>query len=82
MKPRSLSFACTLLAGVIGCIQALEVIKLAGEMPDTESLSGRLLIFDAMSCKFVNVKLRPRNSACAVCGDARPCHLAMPTCRD
>ena len=55
------------MAGVIGCLQALEAIKYitgAGEL-----LTGRLLIFDALSMRFHTAKLPPRGSGCAVCSD-------------
>ena len=53
--------------GVIGCLQALEAIKFitgAGEL-----LTGRLLIFDALSTSFHTAKLPKRGSGCAVCSD-------------
>ena len=55
------------MAGVIGCLQALEAIKYitgAGEL-----LTGRLLIFDALSMNFHTAKLPKRDSGCAVCSD-------------
>ncbi|MBF0275849.1 MAG: ThiF family adenylyltransferase, partial [Nitrospinae bacterium] len=54
------------LPGVIGVIQATEAIKLVLEMG--ESLSGRLLIYNAMNMKFNEVKLR-RDKNCPACGD-------------
>jgi molybdopterin/thiamine biosynthesis adenylyltransferase len=53
--------------GVIGTLQALEVIKLilgAGQV-----LKERLLIFDGLSAKFRRIKVR-RNPECPVCGEA------------
>lgn len=32
-------------------------------------LSGRLLTFDGSNTTFRNIKLRPRNVNCSVCGD-------------
>jgi adenylyltransferase and sulfurtransferase len=55
--------------GIIGCLQALEVIKVVGGLQNPTTMRQRLLIFDAMSNRFMNVKLRPRNPECAVCGD-------------
>ncbi|MDO8634804.1 MAG: molybdopterin-synthase adenylyltransferase MoeB [Dehalococcoidia bacterium] len=52
--------------GVIGLIQATEVIKLILGVGDT--LSGRMLYYDALSLKFKEAKLQ-RNPACALCGD-------------
>ena len=53
------------LTGVVGALQAMEAIKLvacAGE-----SLSGRLLIFDAKAADWRAVKVR-KDPACPVCG--------------
>jgi len=54
------------LPGVIGCIQATEVLKLitgAGE-----SLLGRLLLYDALAMRFREIKVR-RDPACPMCGE-------------
>jgi len=51
-------------AGVMGTLQALEVIKeIAGI---GESLAGHLLIYDALATNFRKVRLRP-DPACALC---------------
>jgi len=55
------------LPGVIGSLQASEALKLAlgiGEPP-----VGRLLLFDALSGEFQEMKLR-RDPACPVCGES------------
>ena len=54
------------LPGVIGSLQALEVIKLV--LGTGKTLSGRLLIFDALKLIWREVELR-RNPDCPVCGD-------------
>ena len=54
------------LPGVIGSLQALEVIKLI--LGKGITLSGRLLIFDAMDLTWREVALS-RNPDCPVCGD-------------
>jgi MoaD family protein len=54
------------LPGVIGCIQAIETIKLI--LGVGESLSGRLLLFDALSMEWRTVRIH-RDADCAVCGD-------------
>ena len=54
------------LPGVVGSLQALEVIKLI--LDEGDSLVGRLLIFDALELKWREVKLR-HNPDCPVCGD-------------
>lgn len=52
--------------GVIGAIQAMEVLKLI--LGEGDVLKGRLLIYDALKTKFRRVKV-PRNPECAVCGN-------------
>jgi len=55
-----------ILPGIVGLIQANEVIKLV--LGVGESLVGRLLLFDALSMKFKEMKLR-KDPACPICGD-------------
>ncbi len=53
------------MAGTMGALQATEVIKeLLGI---GESLSGRLLLYDALGATFRNVKVKP-DPACPLCG--------------
>ena len=54
------------LPGVIGSLQANEALKLALDIGDP--LIGRLLLFDALSAEFSEVKLR-RDPECPVCGE-------------
>ena len=54
------------LPGIIGCIQATEILKLA--LGKGTSLIGRLLLFNALDMKFRELKLR-RDPKCPVCGD-------------
>jgi adenylyltransferase/sulfurtransferase len=55
------------LPGIIGSLQALEVIKqLLGE---GNPLIGRLVLFDALKFTFRELKLR-KNSECPICGDS------------
>jgi adenylyltransferase/sulfurtransferase len=53
-------------AGVMGTLQALEVMKEIMGLGD--SLAGRLLIYDALAAQFRNVKVR-RDPKCRLCGD-------------
>ena len=53
------------LPGIIGCIQAMETIKLI--IGKGDSLVGRLLLFDALGMRFRELKLR-KNPECPVCG--------------
>ncbi|RPI21175.1 MAG: molybdopterin-synthase adenylyltransferase MoeB, partial [Acidobacteria bacterium] len=55
-----------ILPGLIGVIQATEVIKLI--LGTGDSLAGRLLLVDALGMKFRELKLR-KNPECPVCGD-------------
>jgi molybdopterin/thiamine biosynthesis adenylyltransferase/rhodanese-related sulfurtransferase len=58
------------LPGIMGSLQASEAIKLL--LGIGESLSGRLLLFDALDTTFHEVSLR-RDPECPVCGeDAAP----------
>jgi adenylyltransferase/sulfurtransferase len=54
-----------ILPGLVGVIQATEVIKLI--LGIGETLVGRLLLVDALSMKFRTLKLR-KNPDCPVCG--------------
>ncbi len=54
------------LPGIIGSLQANEALKLA--LGIGESLSGRLLLFDALEGEFNEINLR-RDPNCPVCGE-------------
>jgi molybdopterin/thiamine biosynthesis adenylyltransferase/rhodanese-related sulfurtransferase len=54
------------LPGIIGCIQATEILKLA--LGKGSSLINRLLLFNALDMKFRELKLR-RDPQCPICGD-------------
>lgn len=55
------------VAGVMGALQATEIVK---ELLDIgETMAGRLLIYDALSVTFRNVRV-PRDPACPLCGTA------------
>jgi adenylyltransferase/sulfurtransferase len=53
------------LPGIVGCLQAMEAIKLI--IGQGQPLIGRLLVFDALSIRFRELKLR-KNPECPVCG--------------
>ncbi len=59
------------LPGIVGCIQATEILKLA--IGKGTSLLGRLLLFNALDMKFREVKLR-RDPQCPLCGDHPTIH--------
>jgi len=54
------------LPGVIGVIQATEAVKII--LGQGSTLSGRLLLYDAMQMRFREMKLR-RDPTCPACGD-------------
>lgn len=60
------------VAGVMGALQATEVVKEV--LGIGETMAGRLLIYDALGVSFRTIRL-PRDPACPLCGDT-------PTIRD
>ena len=60
-----------ILPGLIGVVQATEVVKLI--MGNGSSLAGRLLLYDALEMKFRELKLR-KNPECPICGPNRTIH--------
>ena len=54
------------LPGIVGCIQATEILKLA--LGKGTPLIGRLLLFNALDMKFRELKLR-RDPQCPICGE-------------
>ena len=59
------------LPALIGSIQATETVKLI--LGKGETLSGRLILYDALNMKFRELKLR-KNPDCPVCGPNRTIH--------
>ena len=53
------------LVGIIGSMQALEALKVLGNVG--ESLAGRLVLFDAATHQWRTLKL-PKDPECSVCG--------------
>jgi adenylyltransferase/sulfurtransferase len=62
------------VTGVMGCLQATEVLKLI--LGIGETLTGRLLLWDALDARMRTIKLR-RDPGCALCGEAPSIH-ALP----
>jgi sulfur-carrier protein adenylyltransferase/sulfurtransferase len=60
-----------ILPGIIGVIQATEVVKLILRKGDP--LIGRLLSFDALRMQFKEYKLR-KDPTCPICSDSRTIH--------
>jgi molybdopterin/thiamine biosynthesis adenylyltransferase/rhodanese-related sulfurtransferase len=59
------------LPGIIGSLQAMEVLKLI--LGSGNSMAGRLLLFDALEMSFRELKLR-KNRECPLCGENRTIH--------
>jgi sulfur-carrier protein adenylyltransferase/sulfurtransferase len=57
------------MAGVMGLLQANEVIKLAAGIG--EPLIGRLLLYDSLGTRFTELKVK-RDPDCPICGDTAP----------
>src|SRR5438093_502660 len=57
------------MAGVMGLLQANEVIKLAAGVG--EPLVGRLLLYESLGTRFTELKV-PRDPACPICGPDAP----------
>ena len=60
-----------ILPGVVGLIQATEVVKLI--LGKGETLVGRLVLYDALNMKFRELKLR-KSAECPICGPNRTIH--------
>ena len=60
--------------GAIGCLQAVEAVKILMGRSGLEScggiLSARMIMYDGLSGTTRNIKLRGRQSTCCVCGPA------------
>jgi len=59
------------LPGIMGTLQALEVIKVLTGIG--EPLKGRLQVFDALTFKFRELKIR-KDPKCPICGENRTIH--------
>ena len=59
------------LPGIMGTLQALEVIKVLTGIGDP--LKGRLMVFDALTFKFRELKIR-KDPKCPICGENRTIH--------
>ena len=59
------------LPGIVGCIQAMETLKLI--LGNGQALVGRLLLFDALRMRFCELKLH-KNPDCPMCGEHRTIH--------
>ncbi|KAI7804909.1 adenylyltransferase and sulfurtransferase MOCS3 [Triplophysa rosa] len=53
--------------GIMGCLQALEVLKIASGQGS--SFEKQLLMFDGQEGRFRSIQLRAKQAGCAVCGE-------------
>lgn len=58
-----------MVPGLIGNLQAIEIVKIILGFSDEQVLNKRMIFFDASNMKFRNVKIRGRNPECVVCGE-------------
>ena len=63
-----------ILPALVGSIQATETVKII--LGKGETLSGRLVLYDALNMKFRELKLR-KNPDCPLCGDHRTIHALI-----
>lgn len=56
------------VVGMVGCVQAIEAIKLICDIGT--SLAGRLVLFDGLSMEWNEIQLR-KNDHCPVCGSTK-----------
>ncbi len=61
-----------MVPGIIGQMQALEIVKIILGIPKENTLWKRMIFLDAYEMKFRNVKLRDRNQNCISCGPDCP----------
>ena len=59
-----------MVVGMVGCMQAMEAVKVATGMGTT--LSGRICVVDSLDCRVHYMKLPPRRAGCPSCGTAGP----------
>ena len=59
-----------MVPGLIGQIQAMEVVKIVLGFAKENILTQRMIIFDARSMTFRNCKIRGKNKDCIACGGA------------
>ena len=61
-----------MVPGIIGQLQAVEIVKIIIGESKENILWRRMIFLDALSMKFRNVKLRERNLQCVACGPDCP----------
>ncbi|VDO19072.1 unnamed protein product [Heligmosomoides polygyrus] len=58
------------VVGVIGSMQALEVLKIAAGLKRKSNYASKLYLFDGSCGRSRTIALRPRNKECDVCGES------------
>ena len=58
-----------MVPGLIGQIQALEVLKIVLGLGKEQVLTQRMVLFDALNMTFRNVKIRGKMKDCVACGE-------------
>ena len=58
-----------MVPGMIGQMQALEIVKIILGFSKDKILTERMVIFEGLSMKFRNVRIRGKNKNCVACGD-------------
>ena len=58
-----------MVPGLIGQIQAMEITKIILGFEKENILTERMIIFEGISMKFRNVRIRGKNPACICCGE-------------
>lgn len=66
----------TPVPGLLGCLQALEVIKILAELDSV--FTSRILIVDAFDLQFRHIRVQ-RNKECQLCGTL---NFSVSTCID
>jgi len=61
-----------MVPGLIGQLQAIEIVKIVLGQPKENLLWRRMIFVDTLSMRFRNIKLRERNPQCVACGPECP----------
>jgi len=61
-----------MVPGMIGQLQAIEIVKILLGFSKEKICTERMVIFDGLSMHFRNVRIRGKNSTCICCGTMTP----------
>ncbi|KAM9316711.1 adenylyltransferase and sulfurtransferase MOCS3 [Gastrophryne carolinensis] len=62
-----------IVPGIMGCIQALEVLRIASGM--APAYNGSMLMYDALDGRFRNIRIRGKKTDCAACSSKSDFHI-------